>query len=132
MQVEISPGELADKLSILEIKAERILDPAQSENVAVALNVIRTAYDEMIATARGGADGGISELTRRLYKDLRQINEAIWDLENEVRERGAADDFGRRFVRIARAIYERNDERARIKRQIDKTLGSKLIEEKSY
>ncbi len=132
MLVEISPGELVDKLSILEIKATRILDPAQSENVSVALDVIRGAYDEMIATASGGAGGGVSELIRRLHKDLRRVNETIWDLENEVRERGAADDFGRRFVRTARAIYQTNDERARIKRQIDKTLGSTLVEEKSY
>ena len=121
--VEISPGELIDKISILEIKMERITDQDKLVNVKLeweALNKSRSSSLTKSAT--------LDELTAQ----LKAVNTTLWAIEDDIREFERLKNFGEEFVKLARAIYSHNDKRARIKRSINEFLGSKLIEEKSY
>ena len=121
--VEIAPGELLDKLTILEIKLERIGDAAKLANVRTELATLAAARDRSIrpSTALG-----------ELAAELKRVNEALWEIEDEIRVCERKADFGPRFVELARAVYHQNDLRAAIKRQINELLGARLIEEKSY
>jgi len=121
--VEIAPGELLDKLTILEIKAERIADPGKRGNVLAELEVLAAARDRAII-----ANDALGELTA----ELKGINEALWGIEDDLRDCERAGDFGARFVELARSVYKTNDRRAAVKRRINVLLGSELIEEKSY
>lgn len=121
--VEIAPGELLDKLTILEIKSERITDAEKLRNVRVELETLRTARDQAVAK---------SEDLARLTAQLKAVNEALWEIEDEIRLCERNGDFGPRFIELARSVYRQNDRRAACKRQINELLGSKLIEEKSY
>jgi hypothetical protein len=121
--VEIAPGELIDKITILEIKLARIADAGKLANVRAELETLACARDAQIApTAEIAADTAA----------LKRANETLWDVEDRIRECERAKDFGPRFVELARTVYRTNDERARIKRRINERLGSRLIEEKSY
>jgi hypothetical protein len=121
--VEIAPGELIDKITILQIKSERIADVDKLRNVRVELEVLETARDGAMA-----ATGELSALTAQ----LKQVNEALWEIEDGIRDCERERDFGPKFVELARSVYHSNDRRAALKRQINELLGSKLIEEKSY
>jgi len=121
--VEVAPGELLDKLTILRIKNRRITDPARLQNVRAELEVLEAARAESL-----GDSAELADLTAELTK----VNEALWDIEDEIRVCERAGDFGPRFVELARSVYHRNDHRAAVKRRINELLGSKLIEEKSY
>lgn len=121
--IEVSPGELIDRLTILEIKSNRINDPEKLRNVRHELSLYRT-----IRSSQLPADGKLSELEG----NLRAINETLWDIEDEIRACEAQQDFGARFIDLARAVYRENDRRATIKREINMLLGSTIIEEKSY
>lgn len=121
--VEISPGELIDKITILEIKIERIKDAAKLGNV-------RTEWETLTA-ARDGALAKSAELDR-LMAELKEINVRLWEIEDRIRDCERAKDFGETFVELARGVYRNNDRRAHIKRAINALLGSRLIEEKSY
>ena len=121
--VETAPGELIDKITILEIKAERIGDPEKVRNVRTELDTLRRARDRTILP---------SDALASLTAELRSVNEALWDIEDEIRGCERAGDFGPKFVELARSVYFNNDNRAAIKRKINVLLGSKLIEEKSY
>ncbi len=123
IRIEIAPGELIDKITILEIKAERIADAAKRANVLVEL---RTLTDVRAATIP--LDGEID----RLAAELKTVNEALWEIEDDIRECDRDGDFGPRFVELARAVYRTNDRRAELKRAINLRLGSRLVEEKSY
>jgi len=123
VRVEVSPGELIDKITILEIKLARLGDPAQRANV-------RHEYD-VLARERRAALSPSPELDR-LVADLKAVNEALWVIEDDIRERERAKDFGPRFVELARSVYHNNDRRAQLKRDINVLLGSAIIEEKSY
>ena len=123
IRVEIAPGELIDKITILEIKAERIADAAKRANVLVELAALT---DARAAALR--PDGEID----RLAAELRVVNEALWEIEDDIRECDRDGDFGPRFVELARAVYRTNDRRAELKRAINLHLGSRLVEEKSY
>jgi len=121
--VEIAPGELIDKITILQIKSERIVAADKLKNVRVELEVLAAARDAaMPATAE------LADLTAQ----LKQINEALWDIEDAIRDCEREQDFGPKFIERARSVYHSNDRRAALKRQINELLGSKLIEEKSY
>lgn len=120
---EISPGELIDKITILEIKAERIEEPAKRTNVQNELRLLNATRDRAIA--------GQPELDR-LAADLRVVNERLWDIEDSIRNCERARDFGLAFIELARSVYRLNDRRATIKRAINERLGSHLVEEKSY
>ena len=121
--VEIAPGELIDKITILEIKAERIADQAKVKNVRIELGVLESARDAAII-----ASVALTNLTTQ----LKQVNEELWDIEDNIRDCERDKDFGDKFIELARAVYHTNDRRAALKRDINKLLGSKLVEEKSY
>jgi tetratricopeptide (TPR) repeat protein len=121
--IEVAPGELFDKLTILEIKRERITDPAKLVNVKTELDLLSRVRDRAIHPR--------PELNA-LVNDLKRINVALWDREEDIRTCERAQDFGPRFLDLARTIYRHNDHRSVVKRQINELLGSKLIEEKSH
>jgi len=121
--VPVSPGELVDKITILEIKAERIADAAKLGSVRTELNLLRAARD---SAAKPSAE------LARLTADLKRANEALWEIEDRIRDCERAGDFGATFVELARAVYRTNDERAAIKRRINLLLGAAFLEEKSY
>ena len=121
--VEIAPGELIDKITILLIKSERIDDPGKIKNVRVELQVLEEARDSAVAAS--------PELDR-LTAELKSVNEALWEIEDDIRDCERNKDFGPKFVELARSVYRSNDRRAAAKREINELLGSKLIEEKSY
>jgi Flp pilus assembly protein TadD len=123
VRVEISPGELLDKITILEIKAERIADPAKLENVRIQLETLEASRAETLPPS--------AELDR-LTRELKAVNEKLWTIEDEIRECERDENFGPRFIELARSVYHTNDRRAALKRQIDDLLGSRLVEEKSY
>jgi len=121
--VPVSFGELLDKISILQIKSERIGDEAKLANVRRELSALEKAW---MAHPAAGND------IARLRADLKAVNERLWDIEDEVRVKEAARAFDADFVRLARSVYLENDERARIKKAINLALGSSYVEEKSY
>ena len=123
ISVDVSAGELIDKITILEIKAERLGDPRKLKNVRTELECLAAARDAAVAAAPE-----IAELTAK----LKTVNERLWTIEDDIRDRERAKDFGTGFVALAHAIYRTNDERAAIKRRIDELLGSRIVEEKSY
>ncbi len=121
--VEVAAGELIDKITILEIKAERIGCTAKRANVARELAHLSGARDQAIA-----ADPRLA----RLSAELKAVNATLWEIEDDIRECERARDFGPRFIELARSVYRTNDRRAALKREINEHLGSTLVEEKSY
>ena len=123
VMVEVSWGELVDKVTILQIKAARIGDAAKLANVRRELEALAKARDEAIAR---------SPRVLELEAELRRQNEILWDNEDVLRDLERAKDYGPRFVEAARMAYRTNDRRAAVKREINDVLGSALVEEKSY
>ena len=123
LHVEISPGELLDKISILQIKAERIDDPAKLENVQTELRCLEQTRIHSVSPS--------PELDK-LLGQLKTVNEALWEVEDELRSCEQRQEFGARFVDLARSVYRHNDHRSDLKRQINVLLGSRIVEEKSY
>jgi hypothetical protein len=119
----ISIGELIDKITILEIKGERITDRGKVANVAKELALLRR-----IQASAGLAGAEIDGFAR----ELKTVNEALWEIEDEIREHEAQGDFSARFVALARGVYHNNDQRSRIKQRINAAFGSDIVEEKSY
>lgn len=120
--VPVSWGELLDKITILEIKADRIEDAAARANVARELALLREVAAPVLPQPGLAA----------LIEALRSINCALWEIEDAIRARDAAARFDAEFIRLARAVYLTNDERAALKRKINVLLRSVLVEEKSY
>ena len=120
--VPVSWGELLDKISILEIKRERIVRADARANVMNEHRLL-SEFGDMALRSDGVAP---------LFATLKAVNEDLWEIEDAIREQEAAGTFGTEFISLARAVYHRNDERAAIKRAINETMGSDLIEEKSY
>jgi hypothetical protein len=123
MLVPVAVGELADKITILEIKAERITDAAKLRNVDSELYQLSAMWSRWASRS-----AAIEALTRNLKK----INESLWVIEDEIRDCERQEDFGPRFIELARSVYRINDRRAAIKREINLLVGSSIIEEKSY
>lgn len=121
--VPLSPGELYDKISILEIKSEKISDAEKLSNVRHELALLCDRRDDLI-----GPDQKLDEL----YAQLKAVNLELWDIEDDIRDCERDDDFGETFVKLARAVYFTNDRRAAIKKEINIFLGSRIVEEKSY
>jgi hypothetical protein len=121
--IPVAPGELLDKITILRIKVARIEDSGKRANAATELAML----EDVLAR-----DVTPSDRLTRLEADLKTVNEALWDIEDSIRECERARDFGASFVELARAVYHRNDRRAEIKREINLLLGSDIVEEKSY
>ena len=120
MKIEISNGELIDKLTILEIKLERITDQAKVANV-------RKEYDQLVSVVKK-----VINLDDPLYVKLKEVNQKLWEIEDRIRDFERKQEFGKPFVETARMVYFTNDLRARIKNDINRNTGSDLIEEKSY
>ena len=121
--VPISPGELIDKITILEIKSARMTDATKLHNVRSELALLN-------ATWRASAYSAVDVTTE--WTALRDVNAQLWDIEDHIRDRERDGRFDARFIELARAVYVTNDERAAIKRRINSRLGSTLVEEKSY
>jgi hypothetical protein len=123
VKIDISPGELIDKITILEIKSARIRDAAKLVNIRHELKVL--------STARDGALKRSPDLDR-FTQGLKTVNETLWDIEDKIRLCERDKNFGPDFIALARAVYHNNDERAALKRKINDLLGAALVEEKSY
>ncbi len=123
LQVQTSPGEFLDKLTILEIKSERIDDPAKLANVGRELELLRAIWRESPLSSRD-----VSAVVAR----LKQVNETLWEIEDRIRDKEAARVFDGEFIELARSVYITNDRRTSLKRELNLALGSDLIEEKSY
>jgi hypothetical protein len=121
--VPISPGELIDKITILEIKSARMTDATKLANVRTELGLLQQTWrSSPYAATDIGAE----------WSALHEVNAKLWDIEDDIRDKERAGAFDARFVELARAVYVTNDERAAIKQRINTKLGSKLVEEKSY
>jgi len=123
LSVPISCGELIDKITILEIKSERIRDPAKLANIRRELDALNRTWS--------GHDSSRFDIAAERAR-LKGVNETLWDIEDRIRLKEKAQAFDSEFVELARAVYFRNDERAAVKREINLKLGSALVEEKSY
>ncbi|APP79747.1 DUF6165 family protein [Xanthomonas hortorum] len=121
--VPVSFGELLDKIAILQIKSERISDPAKLTNVRNELSALEISW---MAHPAAGHD------IVRLRAALKAVNERLWMIEDDIRLKEQAQTFDDAFVQLARSVYIENDERARIKKEINLALGSSYVEEKSY
>jgi hypothetical protein len=121
--VPVSYGELLDKIAILQIKSERMHDPAKLANVRTELSALEKTW-----MAHPAAGGDVA----KLRADLKAVNERLWDIEDEIRVKERAQAFDAEFIRLARRVYFENDERARLKKDINLALGSAYVEEKSY
>ncbi|MFV0484526.1 MAG: DUF6165 family protein [Bacteroidales bacterium] len=120
MKIEVSNGEIVDKLTIIEIKLSEIKDEAKLTNLRKEHEVLDCAVANIISK------------DHELYKELLKINKELWDVEDRLRDMERRKDFGEAFVKDARAVYYTNDRRSEVKRQINDFTGSELVEEKSY
>ncbi|MFZ5656369.1 MAG: DUF6165 family protein [Pseudomonadota bacterium] len=123
IQVPVSFGELLDKIAILQIKSERMKDEAKLANVRRELAALERTW---MAHPAAGHD------IVRLRAELKAVNERLWEIEDDIRVKEKRQEFDAEFIRLARAVYFENDERARIKKEINLALGSAYVEEKSY
>jgi hypothetical protein len=123
LKVYVSAGEFLDKKTILEIKSERIKDEDKLRNIHKELDLLRKTWDESPLSK--------TDVSPQV-EDLKKVNENLWDIEDQIRLKEAAQTFDGEFVLLARSVYQFNDKRAAIKRELNRILGSDLIEEKSY
>ena len=121
--VPVSFGELLDKIAILQFKSERLSDPAKLANVRNELSALEKTWM--------GHPAANTDIVR-LRADLKAVNERLWDIEDDIRVKEKAQAFDEGFIKLARSVYFQNDERARLKREINAALGSAYVEEKSY
>jgi hypothetical protein len=120
MKIEVSNGEIIDKLTIIQIKLEHIKDKSKLVN-------LQKEYDELI-----NASASILPVTDPLYRTLYEVNCELWDIEDQIRDLERKKEFGDEFISTARAVYFKNDKRSEIKKEINLKTFSGLIEEKSY
>lgn len=123
IKVPVSPGEVLDKITILEIKSERMEDAAKVANVRVELKLLQETW------ARNITD---DDVIRDLHAQLKEINEALWEIEDDIRDKERVKEFDERFIELARAVYFTNDRRSEVKKKLNLHLGSEIVEEKSY
>ena len=121
IRVPVSAGELLDKITILRIKSRRMSDARKLENVRRELSELEAIWTDVASVPLPDEEA-----------ELTAINERLWDIEDEIREQESRQDFGVRFVWLARQVYFTNDRRAAVKRHVNLRLGSLLVEEKSY
>lgn len=122
MKIEVSTGEILDKFSILVIKTFNINDHAKLDNVQKEMDELRPIFNELTRDKKVFSK----------YVDLAEVNKRLWDIEDEIRECERYKDFGDRFIELARSVYITNDERAKIKKDINLLTNSDIVEEKSY
>jgi hypothetical protein len=123
IKVPVSPGELLDKITILRIKSQRMTDAKKLANVRLELDALQDTWSRS-AYASVDIDADVAALLT--------VNERLWVIEDDIRDKERAQAFDADFIRLARAVYVQNDARAAIKRRINTTLGSTIVEEKSY
>ena len=123
IEVPVSFGELIDKITILQIKSERMRDAGKLANVRRELEMLDAMWQRAPESRIEAAD---------LWAQLKAVNERLWVIEDDIRVKEKRQEFDAEFVRLARAVYVENDERARVKRELNLRLGSALVEEKSY
>ena len=121
--IPVAPGELLDKITILRIKVLRIEDLGKRANAVAELTMLEEVQAKDVLA---------SDQLTSLEIDLSVVNEALWEIEDAVRDHERVQDFGPAFVKLARDVYRQNDRRAALKRQINTLLGSVIVEEKSY
>ncbi|MEI9917071.1 MAG: DUF6165 family protein [Methylovirgula sp.] len=121
--VEIAVGELIDKITILEIKLDQINETAKRVNIRREYEILSGVLQEQITPGEQ-----LSELTAA----LKAANQELWHIEDDIRDHERAKDFGPEFIALARSVYQTNDRRAVLKREINALLQSAIIEEKSY
>ncbi|MEE4293049.1 MAG: DUF6165 family protein [Xanthomonadales bacterium] len=123
IKVPVSPGEVLDKITILEIKSERMSDPEKVANVRIELELLRETWAASIRD---------DDVIQDLHAELKKINEALWEIEDDIRDKERAKEFDSDFIELARSVYFTNDRRSEVKKQLNLHLGSQIIEEKSY
>ena len=123
IQIPISPGELLDKITILQIKSERIDDPVKVANVRAELDMLQKVWADSVED---------DDEIRALSTELKSINEALWEIEDDIRDEERNKRFGERFIELARAVYVTNDDRANAKKKVNLHPNSSIVEEKSY
>ena len=121
--VPVSPGEMLDKITILRIKSARMTDAVKLQNVRLELQLLEQTWRE------SGAD---ESLVADDIAQLQHVNEQLWDIEDQIRDKELAQSFDAEFIELARAVYVTNDVRAAFKKRINTALGSRIVEEKSY
>lgn len=119
----VSPGEVLDKITILEIKSEQIKDPEKLKNVELELNLLLKTWNQHVEE---------SEEISKLKQQLKQVNQDLWNIEDDIRIKESKREFDDEFIQIARSVYVENDKRAAVKKAVNLFLGSELVEEKSY
>ena len=123
IHVPVSPGEVLDKITILEIKSERMSDPDKVANVRVELALLQETWSQAVAE---------DDVIRELHAQLKEINEGLWEIEDDIRDKERVKEFDARFIELARSVYFTNDRRSEVKKKLNLHLGSQIIEEKSY
>ena len=123
IEVPVSPGEVLDKITILEIKSERISDAGKLANVKRELELLQAAWRSSVEE---------DETVQRIHDNLKTINEALWEIEDDIRDKERAREFDEVFIKLARSVYVTNDQRANAKKELNIYLGSEIVEEKSY
>ena len=124
MKIEVSNGEILDKITILVIKSKMITDPVKLKNINNELDELKPFLDVV---------GYVSNSTvNSLVKELESVNEKLWNVEDKLRDKERSKQFDDEFIKLARDVYFTNDERARIKKNLNEVTNSKLVEEKSY
>jgi hypothetical protein len=121
--IPISPGELLDKITILEIKSARISSSEKLANVNRELGMLNQVWNDAVNE---------DEALQKMRAEIKSINEALWDIEDDIRDEERAKRFGERFIELARSVYVTNDQRADVKKRINLHLKSDIVEEKSY
>ena len=123
LTIPISPGEMLDKITILEIKSVRISDQSKVLNVRKELSLLDDLWSQHVTE---------DEELITMRRELKTINEKLWDIEDDIRDEERNNRFAERFIELARLVYITNDKRADVKKQINLHLGSDIVEEKSY
>jgi hypothetical protein len=123
IHVPVSPGEVLDKITILEIKSERISEPDKVANVKRELELLQASWQKSVDE---------DETVRGIHAKLKSINEDLWEIEDDIRDKERAREFDQVFIDLARSVYVTNDQRADAKKELNVYLGSEIVEEKSY
>jgi hypothetical protein len=124
MKIEVSNGEILDKITILVIKSKKITDPIKLKNINNELDELQPFLDVV------GYES--NSTVNSLVKELESVNEKLWDVEDKLRDKERSKQFDDEFIKLARDVYFTNDERSRIKKNLNEVTNSKLVEEKSY
>lgn len=123
LSIPISPGEMLDKITILEIKSVRISDQSKLLNIRKELGLLDELWSQHVSE---------DEALLKMRGELKAINEKLWEIEDDIRDEERNKRFGERFIELARLVYITNDKRADVKKQINLHLDSDIVEEKSY